>query len=177
MKPVLFFIGFMGSGKSSVVRELAMRSSVDWVDLDAAIEEQEGSSIAELIRIRGEKVFRAIEEQALRHFVLEKQVQLVACGGGTPCIPGAMAWMKSQGHVVHLNPSFQHLLPRLIQAGEREKRPLLLNDKGHPKPDSDIEALWVSRASCYSDANEALAADPSNSDFLRWSKFLANGRG
>ena len=42
MKPVLFFIGFMGSGKSSVVRELAMRSSVDWVDLDAAIEEQEG---------------------------------------------------------------------------------------------------------------------------------------
>ena len=177
MKPVLFFIGFMGSGKSSVVRELAMRSGVDWVDLDAAIEEQEGSAIAELIRVRGEKAFRVIEEQALRHFVEEKQVQLVACGGGTPCIPGTMAWMKSHGEVVHLNPPFPHLLSRLLQAGERENRPLLWNDKGHPKSDSDIEALWMSRSSYYSEANEALTADPGNSDFLRWSAFLESGKG
>lgn len=176
MKPVLFFIGFMGSGKTSTVRELAMRSGADWVDLDAAIEEQESSTIVELIQARGEEAFRELEERALHHFVEEKQVQLVACGGGTPCIAGALNWMKSRGQVIHLNPPFPQLKARLLKAEEQKKRPLLWNDKGHPKSDSDIEALWVSRSSCYSGANEALTAVPGNSDFLRWSRILKNGQ-
>jgi len=61
----VFLVGFMGSGKNAVGRELARRLSWDFVDLDAQIEAREQQTISEIFRLRGESAFRLAETNAL----------------------------------------------------------------------------------------------------------------
>jgi len=80
---VVFLVGFMGSGKSSLGKELARRLSWDFVDLDSRIETREGQAIPEIFRDRGEHGFRLAETSALRDLTesIERDT-VVALGGG-----------------------------------------------------------------------------------------------
>jgi shikimate kinase len=80
----VFLVGFMGSGKSSVGKELARRLDWDFVDLDAWIESREHRTIAEIFSNRGEPGFRLAETAALGELI-EKLARdsVVALGGGT----------------------------------------------------------------------------------------------
>jgi len=79
----VFLTGFMGSGKSSVGRELARRLHWDFVDLDARIEMREGKSIAEIFSGHGEPGFRIAETAALLELTRSLQRDsVVALGGG-----------------------------------------------------------------------------------------------
>jgi len=79
----VFLTGFMGSGKSSVGRELASRLHWDFVDLDARIEMRERKNIAEIFSGHGEPGFRIAETAALLELTqsLERD-SVVALGGG-----------------------------------------------------------------------------------------------
>ncbi|MFY9904203.1 MAG: shikimate kinase [Terriglobales bacterium] len=80
----VFLVGFMGSGKSSLGKELARRLKWDFVDLDSRIENREGHSIPELFRSRGEPGFRLAETKALRDLTESLACDtVVALGGGT----------------------------------------------------------------------------------------------
>lgn len=81
---LVFLVGFMASGKSSVGRELARRLDWDFVDLDARIESREQQSVPEIFRERGEAGFRLAESDALRHLLTEplQRDSVVALGGG-----------------------------------------------------------------------------------------------
>src|SRR5688500_14997164 len=74
--------GFMGSGKTSVARELARRLDLAMVDLDERITEREGRSPAQLIIDEGEKAFRAIESEVLRELLEKGTASVIALGGG-----------------------------------------------------------------------------------------------
>ena len=80
--------GFMGSGKTSVARELARRLDLAMVDLDERITEREGRSAAQLIIDEGEKVFRAIESKVLRELLEDDTARVIALGGG--------AWIEEE---------------------------------------------------------------------------------
>jgi len=58
--------GFMGSGKTSVGREVARRLGRSFVDLDDLIEQQAGKPVTEIFARDGEEVFRALEAEACR---------------------------------------------------------------------------------------------------------------
>jgi len=79
----IFLVGFMGSGKSSVGKELARRVRWDFVDLDAWIESRERRTIPEIFRDHGEPGFRLVETAALCELTesLERDT-VVALGGG-----------------------------------------------------------------------------------------------
>lgn len=80
----VFLVGFMGSGKSSLGKELARRLNWDFVDLDSRIETREGHTIPELFRNRGEHGFRVAETNALRDLTESlARDTVVALGGGT----------------------------------------------------------------------------------------------
>ncbi len=80
----VFLVGFMGSGKSSVGKELARRLNWNFVDLDSRIEIREGHTISELFRNRGEQGFRLAETNALRDLTESLACDtVVALGGGT----------------------------------------------------------------------------------------------
>jgi len=81
---VVFLVGFMGSGKNTVGRELAGRLSWQFIDMDREIENREHQSIPEIFRTRGEPAFRQAESAALGDFLASSlgQDSIVALGGG-----------------------------------------------------------------------------------------------
>ena len=64
-RPV-FFVGFMGAGKTSVARRLARSCRVASVDMDTYIERREGKRVKDIFAESGEAGFRAIETEVLR---------------------------------------------------------------------------------------------------------------
>lgn len=121
----IFLIGFPGCGKTTLGRALASAGAARFLDLDDEIERRAAMSVTEIFRRLGESRFRQLEADTLadicRHSDDGAQQLVVACGGGTPCRPGAMEAMKAAGTVVWLKASRQRLLQRLIEG--RHKRP------------------------------------------------------
>lgn len=120
----IFLLGFMGSGKSHVGKQLAEHIGLEFIDLDHWIEEQEGQSIAHIFKTKGETTFREIERAALREMAAKENI-LIACGGGTPCFFDNMAWMNRQGITIYLETPVEVLTQRLIP--QQAQRPLLQN--------------------------------------------------
>jgi shikimate kinase len=79
----VFLIGFMGSGKTTVGRELARRLSWQFVDLDEAIGLREGRSVSDIFKHDGESEFRIAETAALSEVMQSMDRNcVVALGGG-----------------------------------------------------------------------------------------------
>jgi shikimate kinase len=88
----VFLVGFMGSGKTSVGKQLARRLGWEFVDLDARIRAREGKSIPEIFEDRGEAGFRAAETSALVDLTESLERHCVVALGG-----GAFAQEKNRG--------------------------------------------------------------------------------
>lgn len=104
-------VGFMGAGKTCVGGLLAERLSLPFVDLDQCIEEREQMTVPLIFAERGEAGFRKAEREALEA-VLGREICVLACGGGTPCQPGAMEQLKAWGHTLFLDVSWEKLSSR-----------------------------------------------------------------
>ncbi|MBR1804246.1 MAG: shikimate kinase [Muribaculaceae bacterium] len=121
MTKTVFLIGFPGCGKTTLGVELARQTGWPLTDLDDWIEQQQGMTIKQLYGEVGDARFRQIEHEALR--TMAEQPGVVACGGGTPCQPGAMEWMNAHGLTVWLTTSTERLITRLCLPEHRAKRP------------------------------------------------------
>ena len=121
-------VGFMGSGKSSVGRELARRFGAPFVDVDARIESTAGCRIRELFGREGEPAFRVREKAALRE-VLSVKGCVVATGGGAFADEENRVLLRSYAPVVYLEAAVETLLDRLagdlgrplLRGGDREE--------------------------------------------------------
>ena len=125
---MIYLLGYMGSGKTTFGRALASACGKTFVDLDDYIEEIKRKKIREIFRDTGEEGFRRIERESLRQ-LSETDVDIIACGGGTPCFFDNMEFMNSKGYTVWLNASQERLFERLRL--ENSTRPLIagLNDE------------------------------------------------
>jgi shikimate kinase len=117
----IYLVGFMGAGKTTIGRALARRLSWPFVDLDHEIEQRAGMSVAELIRARGERAFRAAEHEALER-VAEGPRAVIATGGGAFCRAENLELMKRTGTCVWLDPPVEVLFERVERSGRT--RPL-----------------------------------------------------
>lgn len=125
--PGVVLIGFMGSGKSSVGRELARRFGAPFVDVDERIESAAGSSIRDLFAREGEPAFREREKAALREALSVKGC-VIATGGGAFSDEENRALLRSYAPVVYLEAAVGTLLDRLagdlgrplLRGGDRE---------------------------------------------------------
>jgi shikimate kinase len=81
-RKLIYLLGFMGSGKSTVGSMLA--SALGWplIDLDTLIEAGQGLSIREIFENSGESFFRQIEHAALTE-ASKAEPAVIALGGGT----------------------------------------------------------------------------------------------
>lgn len=120
----LFFIGYMGSGKTTLGRAYARAVGYEFIDLDAYIEARFRCTVSQIFTDRGEDGFREIERNMLEEVANFENV-LVACGGGTPCFFQNMAVMNQHGITIYLDASIDTLFRRLKVA--KTKRPLLMN--------------------------------------------------
>jgi shikimate kinase len=123
--PGIYIAGFMGSGKTTVGRMLADRLGWDFVDLDAEIEIEEHTKIAEIFEQRGEIAFRRIETAMMRKWVrkIERGMPtVVALGGGAFVQPGNFDLIENHGISLWLDCGFEDIQRRLD--AERAHRPL-----------------------------------------------------
>jgi shikimate kinase len=118
----IFLIGFMGSGKTYLGKQLASKLGFLFVDVDSIIENTEGVTIAQLFDSQGETHFRKIESERLQGLGKWDEV-IISTGGGAPCFHDNMDWMNAHGITVYLKTDPNLLRNRL--KSETENRPLL----------------------------------------------------
>jgi shikimate kinase len=143
-KPI-FLIGYRGTGKSTVARELAARLGYDWVDADAVIEQRAGKSIAAIFADDGERAFRDLETEVVAE--LGRQGQIVAAlGGGAVLCDANRAVIRAAGPVVWLTASVDTILERIAaDQATASRRPQLTAAGGR----AEVEALLAARTPLY----------------------------
>ena len=148
----IYLIGFMGSGKSTVAKELSKLLDLPVIELDEIIETYYKKSISELFEEFGEKDFRNIETLLLitsitgchQPYDLMKGA-IFSCGGGTPLEELNVISMQNSGRIVYLTASPKTILERVSGSTHRP----LLKDKMNLQ---DIEDMLEIRAPYYEDA-------------------------
>lgn len=118
---MIYLIGMMGSGKTTLGRRLAKECDLTFVDLDREIEARTGVSVATIFEIEGEAGFRLRETQLLAEFS-QGDLGVVATGGGSVLSPLNRARLLARHGVVYL-----HATPQLVYQRTRHdrSRPLL----------------------------------------------------
>lgn len=121
MRNNIVFIGFMGSGKTSVGRLVAQRLGFQFVDTDAVVVERAGMQIPEIFARHGEPWFRDHETSALSSLgILSRAV--ISTGGGVVLRPENRKLLRELGFVVWLTASEEVIFERVSR---NKKRPLL----------------------------------------------------
>lgn len=120
----IFLIGYMGCGKTSLGRKLAHAAGMRFVDMDSAIEEREGASVADIFRYEGEEYFRMQERRLIDELAESEDDMIVSTGGGAPVWRDNMERMNGAGETVYLRRTPEQIASRLSPHGRR-KRPKL----------------------------------------------------
>ncbi|OGQ83390.1 MAG: hypothetical protein A3F90_02100 [Deltaproteobacteria bacterium RIFCSPLOWO2_12_FULL_60_19] len=137
--------GFMAVGKSVVGRKLARRLGWRLVDVDRAIEEEQGMKVQEIFEREGEAYFRKLEKRKLGEMLSEEN-RVIATGGGAVLDDENLSLLKRQSLLVCLTASPETLLRR---SGSGKERPLLQGDDKRRR----IEELLSRRKERYAQAH------------------------
>lgn len=150
MKPErkhIYLIGFSGSGKSSVAKQLGAKLRCRSADMDAMIEKRFGMSIPEIFERYGERAFRDAETTILKIISRSRTRSVVATGGG--CIEKSVnrRMMQKSGIVICLQCSMRELARRLHNSNDR---PMLTRGES---PISTMKILLSRRKPLYTQAD------------------------
>ena len=100
----VFFVGFMGAGKTSVARRLARTCGISSVDMDTYLD-----------------AFRAIETDVLRELASKEEPLVISCGGGVVLREENREILAESGFVVHLQVTVDEAACRI---SDKSSRPL-----------------------------------------------------
>ncbi len=101
-KPNVFLVGMMGSGKTTIGRQLAALLHFDFHDTDQIVEERAGADIAWIFDREGEDGFRDREQLAIDEVTAMTDV-VVATGGGAVLRDLNRQRLRARGTVVYLS--------------------------------------------------------------------------
>jgi len=142
MKTHIFLTGFMGSGKTTVGKKLAKELALPFLDMDDALVQQFGMSIADVFKKLGETVFRKAETQLIAS-LSDQQPSVIGTGGGVPVLDKNRYLMRQSGTIIYLNIHIADTKKRMTN-DDIKKRPLWKNER-------DVCALFEQRKDAYAD--------------------------
>ncbi len=142
------FIGFSGSGKTTIVKQLDQKNSID---IDEEIENKTKISISEIFKQKGEQFFRNIERPLLRKFILDSKTKLISCGGGILLNKKNSELLTKQTNIFWLWSPLGIIKTRIID----QSRPLL-------ETSEDLESLFVEREETYLKAADMIIPNTGN---------------
>ncbi len=114
----VFFVGFMGAGKTSTARKLARLAGVAAIDMDTFIERRCDMAVKEIFAESGEAGFRAIETDVLRELATGEPL-LVSCGGGVVLADVNREILRDHGFVVYLKVTAAEAASRISDVSTR----------------------------------------------------------
>src|SRR4051812_3809910 len=112
MSPLLFLIGYRGSGKTTVGRIVADRLGRGFLDADTAVEVTYGQSIRDIFAAEGEAGFRE-KESAVLGVLCGATRTVIATGGGIVLREENRNLLTRHGFVAWLSADAQTLLARI----------------------------------------------------------------
>ena len=107
---MVYLIGYMGAGKSTITKLLANKFQLPFYDTDQEIEKNEKRSISDIFKKEGELYFRMLETEILKSI---NQNSIISCGGGLPIYNNNMELINSKGISIYLKASVNLLFDRL----------------------------------------------------------------
>ena len=146
LKAPVFFIGFMGAGKTTISRRLARVCRLACIDLDGYIERREGMTCSQIFADCGEPRFREIETDVLREFAYEGDPMIVSCGGGVIKTKESREILKDAGFVVYLQVDADEAKERI---GDTSSRPLFQNIMNARRTNEERKTLYLECADAW----------------------------
>lgn len=140
----LILIGFMGSGKTTIGKQIAKQLNYEFIDTDVLIEKKMKMPIKKIFKLYGEYFFRKLERYILIN-TNPKKPFILATGGGMPCFKNNIDIMKKKGIVIYLK------IPK--------KRLAKTNNKNRPLLNKKAQILLNKRKNCYTKADFTIKND------------------
>lgn len=135
----IILCGFMGSGKTTLAKELSKKLNMPIIDTDEEIVKAEGRSIAEIFEKDGESYFRALETRLIER-LSEREGNIISLGGGLAANKENHPYLKKAGIVILLDCGTEETLRRIA---DDPTRPLTAGGK------EDIIARYSIRKPIY----------------------------
>ena len=157
------FVGFMGSGKSILGRDLSKLYNIEFFDSDLEIEKKIGKSINQIFIDSGENYFRKIEEKVCID-LLKVENCIISLGGGSIINSKIRKIIKKNSFSIYLKVDINILLKRLKSS---KKRPLLKYSNKE-----DIKKLYNEREIFYNKSD--LVIDNNNNKYDAIQKIKVN---
>ncbi len=120
---IIFIVGLMGSGKTSVGKILAKKVGRNFFDTDQEIIKNEKLDISQIFNKYGEDYFRELEHAILKK-IISNEGSIVSTGGGIVLKKENIDIMKDNGIIIFLNIDVETQIARLKN---KKNRPLLKN--------------------------------------------------
>ena len=139
----------MGTGKTTIGQLLAKETDMEFVDMDALIEEQTGEKITVIFATMGEARFRELESKVLSE-AIRKTNTIFSTGGGIVLDTQNRKLMKTNGVVISLKADADTLWARLK---DKTDRPLLKDGR------EALDRLYEKRSDLYEDAHFSVQVD------------------
>ena len=112
------FIGFMGSGKSTISKEVANKLNTTLIDVDDYIVEKNQMKITDMFDKYGEDYFRDKETEAIRDISKESGI-IISCGGGSVLRDENVKLLKENGTIVLLKATPETIYERVKDSTSR----------------------------------------------------------
>lgn len=146
----LALVGLRGAGKTTIGRAVATRLAVPFVELDQAIEETAGMSLADLFGIHGEPYYRRLERETARRLLAQEGPLVLAASGGAVTDPETWALLRERCFTVWLRATPDDHWNRVVAQGDR--RPMA----GNPGAMAELRALLDARRPQYEQADRSV---------------------
>jgi shikimate kinase len=156
------FIGYRGTGKTTVAQKLANRLEIPVFDSDIEIERHTGKSIAEIFAQDGESAFRDLEESVIAEILDQSMPLVLATGGGVILRSSTRERLRQSGRVIWLTATPETILYRITNdAASQTMRPNLTSLPMH----EEIIAVLEERKPLYTEtAHVILGTDTFTAD-------------
>ncbi|SEG49224.1 shikimate kinase [Halpernia humi] len=158
---IISLLGYMGSGKTHISKNLSVKTNYKLIDLDEEIIRKNQKSISEIFADRGEIYFRKQEKEILDEILAKSEDIILSLGGGTPAYYNNMEMINKKSTSIYLRANISTLTERILK--EKEKRPLIAKISEEDLPEYIAKHLFE-RNFFYNQAQFTISTDAKSAE-------------